>query len=94
MVRPFVPERVNGALWQDAPTEEIATHREFFAFEPGERWHGFDGYAKDQYFVDPNKLLLTTPGIDVATRRVRRLRDTGDDPRQLSARERDHPGEV
>ena len=66
-IRPFVPERVNGALWQDAPTGEIASHREFFAFEPGEHWHGFDGYTKDQYFVDPNKLLLTTPGIKAAT---------------------------
>jgi ornithine decarboxylase len=67
MVRPFVPERVNGSLWQDASTEEIATNREFFAFVPGERWHGFDGYAQDQYFVDPNKLTLTTPGLDMAT---------------------------
>ena len=67
MIRPFVPERVNGELWQDAATAEIASHREFFAFEPGAKWHGFDGYTKDQYFVDPNKLLLTTPGIDIAT---------------------------
>ena len=67
MIRPFVPERVNGSLWQDAATEEIATQREFFAFAPGEPWHGFAGYTKDQYFVDPNKLLLTTPGLDVAT---------------------------
>ena len=67
MVRPFVPERVGGKLWQDAPTEEIATHREFFAFGPGESWHGFEGYTEDQYFVDPNKLLLTTPGLDTAT---------------------------
>jgi ornithine decarboxylase len=66
MVRPFVPERVSGSLWQDASTAEIATHREYFAFGPGERWHGFDGYAKDQYFVDPNKLTLTTPGLDMA----------------------------
>jgi ornithine decarboxylase len=67
MVRPFVPERVNGSLWQEAPTEEIATNREFFAFGPGDSWHGFEGYTKDQYFVDPNKLLLTTPGLDTAT---------------------------
>ena len=67
LIRPFVPERVNGKLWQDAPTEEIASDRAYFAFEPGERWHGFDGYTKDQYFVDPNKLLLTTAGIDVGT---------------------------
>jgi ornithine decarboxylase len=67
MVKPFIPERVNGELWQDAPTAEIAGHREFFAFEPGARWHGFEGYTHDQYFVDPNKLLLTTPGLDTAT---------------------------
>jgi ornithine decarboxylase len=67
MVRPFVPERVNGSPWQDAATATIATDREYFAFVPGERWHGFDGYAKDQYFVDPNKLTLTTPGLDMAT---------------------------
>ena len=67
MVRPFVPERVGGVRWQDAPTAEIATRREFFAFVPGESWHGFDGYVKDQYFVDPNKLLLTTPGLDRLT---------------------------
>ncbi len=67
MVRPFVPEQVHGAPWQDASTEEISTDREFFAFAPGEPWHGFDGYAEHQYFVDPNKLLLTTPGLDTAT---------------------------
>jgi ornithine decarboxylase len=67
LIRPFVPERVHGVPWQDAPTASIATDRAFFAFAPGERWHGFEGYAEDQYFVDPNKLLLTTPGLDPAT---------------------------
>jgi ornithine decarboxylase len=67
MIRPFVPERAHGALWQDADTTLIASDRAFFAFVPGERWHGFDGYTKDQYFVDPNKLLLTTPGLDLAS---------------------------
>jgi ornithine decarboxylase len=67
LIRPFVPERVRGEAWQDAPTEVIASSRAFFAFVPGERWHGFDGYAEDQYFVDPNKLLLTTPGLDPDT---------------------------
>ena len=33
-------------------------------FNPEESWHGFNGYGKDQYFVDPNKFLLTTPGIN------------------------------
>jgi ornithine decarboxylase len=58
---------VDGLAWQDTPTEQIASSRGFFAFAPGARWHGFDGYAEDQYFVDPNKLLLTTPGLDPDT---------------------------
>lgn len=67
MIRPFIPAEIDGRLWQDYPTEVIAHDRRFFSFEPGERWHGFEGYDKDQYLVDPCKLLLTTPGIDAAT---------------------------
>ena len=67
MIRPFIPITVKGQLWQEAETETIATNREFFEFVPGEDWHGFEGYEAAQYFVDPNKLLLTTPGLDTAT---------------------------
>ncbi|STV70479.1 ornithine decarboxylase [Klebsiella pneumoniae] len=64
MIQPFIPPMVAGRPWQDHPTEAIARERRFFSFEPDARWHGFEGYADDQYFVDPCKLLLTTPGID------------------------------
>ena len=37
------------------------------SFYPGEKWHSFEGYGENQYFVDPNKFMLTTPGIDVET---------------------------
>ncbi|MFW0766217.1 ornithine decarboxylase [Trabulsiella odontotermitis] len=67
MIKPFIPPIVAGRPWQDHPTETIARERRFFSFGPGERWHGFEGYAQDQYFVDPCKLLLTTPGIDAET---------------------------
>lgn len=60
----FIPLVVDGKPWQTYPTETIASNRRFFSFEPGAKWHGFEGYADDQYFVDPCKLLLTTPGID------------------------------
>lgn len=63
--KPFVPEIVDGKLWHEYPTEQIAAEQRFFNFIPQERWHAFDGYAQDQYFVDPCKLMLTTPGIDV-----------------------------
>ncbi|MBV8045244.1 ornithine decarboxylase [Pluralibacter sp.] len=67
MITPFIPPMVDGRPWQEHPTETIARERRFFSFGPGERWHGFEGYAQDQYFVDPCKLLLTTPGIDGQT---------------------------
>ena len=67
MIKPFIPPVVAGKPWQDHPTDVIAQERRFFSFEPGEKWHGFEGYAQDEYFVDPCKLLLTTPGIDPQT---------------------------
>jgi len=67
MIQPFIPPEIDGRPWQDHPTDVIARERHFFSFEPGARWHGFEGYAQDQYFVDPCKLLLTTPGIDAQT---------------------------
>ncbi|MEE9656726.1 ornithine decarboxylase [Kluyvera ascorbata] len=67
MIQPFIPPIVDGRPWQDHPTKTIASERRFFSFVPGARWHGFEGYAQDQYFVDPCKLLLTTPGIDAQT---------------------------
>jgi ornithine decarboxylase len=67
MIKPFIPPTVAGRPWQDHPTDAIARERRFFSFGPGDRWHGFEGYAQDQYFVDPCKLLLTTPGINADT---------------------------
>ena len=63
MIKPFIPPVVAGRPWQDHPTHAIASELRFFSFEPGAKWHGFEGYAREQYFVDPCKLLLTTPGV-------------------------------
>ncbi|HCO4394733.1 TPA: ornithine decarboxylase [Escherichia fergusonii] len=67
LLHPFVPPVVDGKLWQAWSTEVIASERRFFSFEPGATWHGFEGYAEDQYVIDPCKLLLTTPGVDAAS---------------------------
>ena len=67
LLKPFIPPVVDGKLWQDYPTEEIANNIEFFKFYPDEKWHSFEGYGENQYFVDPNKFMLTTPGINVET---------------------------
>ncbi|EOF4943821.1 ornithine decarboxylase, partial [Enterobacter kobei] len=66
-LRPFVPETVDGRPWESFDTAEIATDLRFFHFVPGENWHAFEGYAEHQYFIDPCKLLLTTPGINART---------------------------
>ena len=38
---------------------------DYWAFEPGAKWHGFEGYGKGQYFIDPMKLQFVTCGIDI-----------------------------
>ena len=66
-IKPFVPALIDGKPWGEYPTEEIAHNLRFFEFEPAAKWHNFEGYGERQYFVDPCKLLLTTPGIDAET---------------------------
>lgn len=66
-IKPFIPSKVRGSDWKSYPTDLIAQDLEFFKFVPGQKWHSFEGYGENQYFVDPCKFMLTTPGIDVGT---------------------------
>ena len=67
-IRPFVAPIVHGQPWEAGDTESIADDIAYWTFEPGGKWHAFEGYGEGQYHVDPCKLLLTTPGIDVETK--------------------------
>ena len=64
-LRPIVPPMVHGKKWEEGNTEEMADDISYFAFEPGGKWHSFQGYSKGQYFIDPMKLQLMTPGINM-----------------------------
>ncbi|MCF1426751.1 MAG: ornithine decarboxylase SpeF [Shewanella sp.] len=66
-IKPFIPTTIEGKPWQDYETDLIADDLRFFEFEPGQKWHAFEGYGKGQYFVDPCKFMLTTPGINSET---------------------------
>lgn len=66
-IKPFVSPMINGRPWEEYDTEMIIDDLRFFKFDPTATWHDFKGYGKDQYFVDPCKLLLTTPGINAHT---------------------------
>ena len=60
-----MPPVVHGSKWEDGDTEDMANDISYFAFEPGGKWHSFQGYTKSQYFIDPMKLQLMTPGINI-----------------------------
>lgn len=67
LLKPFIPPVVNGKKWEEYDTDDISNNIDFFRFVPGEKWHSFEGYGENQYFVDPNKFMLTTPGINAET---------------------------
>jgi ornithine decarboxylase len=53
LIKPFVPDQIDGKPWQSYDTETMANDLRFFNFVPSEKWHAFEGYAESQYFVDP-----------------------------------------
>jgi ornithine decarboxylase len=75
---PFVPDRVsirnssftpdlNDVPWEKIETPVLKREQQCWTFDPAARWHGYQGFAADYAMVDPNKLMLLTPGIDRAT---------------------------
>ena len=64
-IKPLVPPVIKGKKWEEGDTEEMANNMEYFLLKPGEKWHGFEGYGENQYFLDPCKLNLLTPGINI-----------------------------
>lgn len=66
-LRPLVPPVVHGKKWEEGNTQEMANDVSYFAFELNAKWHSFKGYGEGQYFIDPCKFQLITPGINVET---------------------------
>jgi len=75
---PFVPDRVTisrsrfaadaiDVAWESLPTELIKREQQCWTFQPDAHWHGYLGMAPGYAMVDPNKLMLLTPGINRAT---------------------------
>jgi arginine/lysine/ornithine decarboxylase len=75
---PFVPDvvsiqgskhtkDVSSVPWESLPTEVIKREQQCWAFDPKNPWHGYSGYSDGYAMVDPNKLMLLTPGIDRKT---------------------------
>ena len=66
-IRPLVPIIVDGIKWEDSDTDKMYNDIRYWEIDPSANWHGFEGYGKKQYFIDPCKFQLTTPGLNPTT---------------------------
>jgi ornithine decarboxylase len=70
-LNPFVPDVVTydgrQVKWEDVPTDTLAAEQRYWQLSPGDKWHGYRHLGHDAAMVDPSKLMLTTPGINVQT---------------------------
>lgn len=75
---PFVPDVVTikgspftkdarNIPWESLPTDVLKREQQCWVFDPKAKWHGYAGYADGYAMVDPNKLMLLTPGINRQT---------------------------
>jgi len=75
---PFVPDVVsikgskhtsdaNNVAWESLSTDVLKREQQCWTFDPKAAWHGYKGYSDGYAMVDPNKLMLLTPGIDRKT---------------------------
>ena len=62
----FTQDATNVA-WEELPTEVLKREQQCWTFDPKSAWHGYSGYSDGYAMVDPNKLMLLTPGIDRRT---------------------------
>ena len=60
LFKPFVP--VN---FLDIPTNELATNAKYWNMSKEDNWHGFTKMGKGEAMIDPLKITVKTPDIDV-----------------------------
>lgn len=69
LFKPLVPLTYENVPWQDIPTTQLATQQKYWQFDKSNNWHGFDNTAKEEAMLDPFKLTIVTPGIDIKNER-------------------------
>lgn len=66
LFKPLVPREVDGILWEDIPTEELATKLKYWRLLPTDLWHGFSHVGTKETIISPLKLTITCPGVDIS----------------------------
>lgn len=69
LFKPLVPLTYGGLSWQEIPTEKLASQQKFWQLDTNTSWHGFTNTAAREAVLDPFKLTIVTPGIDIANER-------------------------
>ena len=75
---PFVPdvvtikdsphtEDLDCVRWEEIPDDVLCREQQCWMFSEGAKWHGYTKIVGDYAMVDPNKMLLLTPGFDCET---------------------------
>lgn len=61
LFKPFVPDN-----FSQIPTNKLASDSKYWQFNPADSWHGFKNMAKGEAMIDPTKITVITPGINIA----------------------------
>src|SRR5699024_3311513 len=60
LFKPLVPDN-----FLQISTDDLATHSEYWNLKSSDNWHGFKEIADGQAMIDPLKITVITPGIDI-----------------------------
>ena len=60
LFRPLVPDN-----FLEISTDKLATQSKYWSLNASDNWHGFKEVASGQAILDPLKITVITPGIDV-----------------------------
>lgn len=60
LFKPLVPDN-----FAEISTDELATNSKYWNLSNDDNWHGFTQMGKNEAMLDPTKITVITPGIDV-----------------------------
>ena len=58
--------------FENISTDELATNEKYWNLDSTNLWHGFSKIASGQAMIDPLKITVVTPGIDVKMQNIKK----------------------
>ncbi|MDE1236886.1 Orn/Lys/Arg decarboxylase N-terminal domain-containing protein [Vibrio aestuarianus] len=59
------PDAIEGTPFQDMDPQTLKTDSSAWLLKPNEKWHGFGDLGADYCMLDPIKVTVLTPGMDI-----------------------------